>query len=78
MANINSTDLFHLNIQAITNKLYQVQLMISESIRDREKNNILFCFSETHLNSNWSHEELQIREFIFIMHQSIRTPSPGT
>ena len=78
MANINLTDnpfsliptkgltFFHLNIQAITNKLDQVKLMISESIRHRKKSNIIFCFSETHLNSNWSDDELQIREFNFI------------
>ena len=57
---------FHLNIQAITNKLDQVKLMISESIKDRKKNNIIFCFSETHLNSNWSDKELEIKEFHLI------------
>ena len=40
--------------------------MISESIKDRKKNNIIFCFSETHLNSNWSDKELEIKEFHLI------------
>ena len=57
---------FHLNIQAVTNKLDQIKLMISESIKDRKKNNIIFCFSETHLNSNWSDKELEIKEFHLI------------
>ena len=40
--------------------------MISESIGDRKKNNIIICFSEIHLNSNWFDEELQIRVFNLI------------
>ena len=37
--------------------------MTFESIRDRNKNNIIFCFFETHLNPNWSDAESQIRKF---------------
>ena len=40
--------------------------MIFEPVWARNKNNILFCFSENHSNSNWSDAELQISEFNLI------------
>ena len=51
---------FYINIQAITNKLDAVKLLILNSTISRQKSNIIFYFAETHVNPTWSDSEVSI------------------
>lgn len=53
----------HLNIQAITNKLDQIKIMITDINETRHKNNIIFGITETHLNNTWSDDEIKLDNF---------------
>ena len=66
---------FYINIQAITNKLDAVKLLILNSTISRQKSNIIFCFAETHLNPTWSDSEISIDGYHCVRRD--RTTSKG-
>lgn len=69
--------IMHLNIQAITNKLDEIKMIVNDITNSRQKQNIIFGITESHLNRNWSDNEMQIEDFVCFRKDRVRSGGGG-